>query len=419
MTDSKGRAAASRATSDALSGLDMPALSVLWATARRRVESSGLGFGSTPITLRDLTSEQLVAVCGLLGRKAPSGTTLRVDLEALDATLRSGATERGLLDVLEAIGGPLVDRQAARRARELERSELWDMAFEHEAIDDPKIESWLRRVRSTGRLTRLDIDDPAAVLDAALGLLMELSEPRLAGDPRHHLAALAAGLFGDAHALDADQPIGSLVLDGVHNITGETDRRAAWATLGIDVDSVSTSALTLNLRCPGSPIIMSAAAAGEPLRITARMLRRASSFVAMDQIFVCENPTVLAAAADELGVKAPPMVCTEGWPSTVTIELLETLAPAGTFSVRADFDVQGVAIAGFVLDRALDAIPWRFTAKDYLTAIDQPPGTGSVALNGIVAAASWDDRLAPTMNEHGVAVHEEALLGQLLGDLGA
>jgi len=65
-------------------------------------------------------------------------------------------------------------------------------------------------------------------------------------------------------------------------------------------------------------------------------------------VFVCENVTVLEAAADELGSACPPMVCTDGVPSSAALDLVGRLAAEGCrISVRADVDE-----AGFVGRRA-------------------------------------------------------------------
>jgi len=58
--------------------------------------------------------------------------------------------------------------------------------------------------------------------------------------------------------------------------------------------------------------------------------------------------------------------------------------------------------------------PWRFRAEDLRAhaALPGPP------LSGEVQVASWDPGLATALERRGRALHEEALLGELLADLG-
>jgi hypothetical protein len=97
---------------------------------------------------------------------------------------------------------------------------------------------------------------------------------------------------------------------------------------------------------------------------------------------VCENPSIVAAAANFLGPRCPPLLCTSGWPNTAVAAILDGAEAARMeILVHADGDAAGAAIAGRVLRRAR-ARPWR--------------------------------SLDPT-----AGVHEEALLDELLDDLGS
>lgn len=59
-------------------------------------------------------------------------------------------------------------------------------------------------------------------------------------------------------------------------------------------------------------------------------------------IHVCENPSVVIAAADQLGAEALPLVCTNGHPSAAVRRLLIALAERGaTIHARADDDPSG------------------------------------------------------------------------------
>jgi uncharacterized protein (TIGR02679 family) len=131
-------------------------------------------------------------------------------------------------------------------------------------------------------------------------------------------------------------------------------------------------------------------------------------------VYVCENPVVVAAAADRLGAACPPLVCDGGYPNHAVLTLLAKLARYTGLHYHGDFDWDGLRIA----NRLLEAVPfraWRFTAADYRAALAAPKER--YELRAQMVEAAWDPELAPVMAGAGVAVEEEAVLGELLGDL--
>jgi uncharacterized protein (TIGR02679 family) len=95
------------------------------------------------------------------------------------------------------------------------------------------------------------------------------------------------------------------------------------------------------------------------------------------------------------------------------------LSAAGcVFVYHGDFDWPGIALANRVIGR-YQAEPWRMAAADYeyLATRAQLQGTPSLPLSGSPVEATWDAELAPTMDALGIALHEEAALDLLLGDL--
>ena len=183
----------------------------------------------------------------------------------------------------------------------------------------------------------------------------------------------------------------------------------------MEIDAVNSSVLVLDLPGPDGSLLGAASAAGEPLRLTSRMVRSLDvGALTGEVVWICENPSVIALAADRLGADCAPMVCTDGMPKSVTSALLGRLAQAGAdLRVHADFDVGGVAIASFVIAE-FGAVPWRFGVAGYLEAIGRRP---TLALPSPVGVTPWDPRLADAMNEHRLAVHEEALVDSLLADV--
>ena len=116
--------------------------------------------------------------------------------------------------------------------------------------------------------------------------------------------------------------------------------------------------------------------------LTLAELRAEPPRLAGDVLFVCENPSIVAAAAAELGARCPSLLCTGGWPNTAVAFVLDAAEAAGMeILVHADGDEAGAAIAALVLRRS-GARPWR--------TVDASAG-----------------------------IHEESLLDELLDDLGS
>ena len=71
--------------------------------------------------------------------------------------------------------------------------------------------------------------------------------------------------------------------------------------------------------------------AGTAVRLALRTLMRAAPAwqVAARDVYVCENPNLVAIAADALGEYCAPLVCTDGMPAAAQRILLAQLAGAG------------------------------------------------------------------------------------------
>ena len=104
-------------------------------------------------------------------------------------------------------------------------------------------------------------------------------------------------------------------------------------------------------------------------------------------------------------------MCTSGRANLATLELLDRLSLSDAQMLyHGDFDWAGIAMAN-QLARRCGAAPWRMRVEDYLA------GPFGPALVGARVDALWDGELGAAMSHRGRAVHEEALLPGLLGDL--
>jgi uncharacterized protein (TIGR02679 family) len=400
----------------------------LWAAARAKLERLGRIGGEA--ILADSTDAERLAIANLLGLKAlprgPKGT-VKVPLAALDAALRAS---RFAVDLPEAMAllGPLRDLPSERRAEGERREGIWRRAREHPAVAGsgrPALGPWLDDLARSGLLHRLAPAEEAAVLERTLAVLSALLGA--SADPAP-LAVAANRALGSSHALDLGQPVATLTLGALAHLRGEPpprtaqERRALWESAGLIADDLSCNVLALGLRPAGDgPLagsLRALADLGEPAVLTLRQLTRGDlSFSPLPRVRVCENPAVIAAAADRFGAAYPPLVCVAGILNQAAWTLLSRLAEQGAeIAYHGDFDGPGIAIANSIARRFPTFRPWRFGASDYRAAL---PRAGSPLSPGVLPAASWDADLAPAMVEAGVMVEEEAVLGELLGDLEA
>ena len=192
-------------------------------------------------------------------------------------------------------------------------------------------------------------------------------------------------------------------------------------------DELSSVVLALGLpgddRTASGRILELARDSGQPVWLTLRQLVRdmprwesaSRRGISGQTVYICENPAVLALAADRLGSGCAPLVCTGGQPGAAAMHLLRALAKAGAHLVHhGDFDWGGVRI-GNVLHARLPVAPWRFGAEHYMQAAPSAPS--SQALSGAPVEASWDPDLGATMRRVGRRIEEELVVEGLLSDL--
>jgi len=435
--------------------------------ARARLERGAPLVGH--VTLSDATDEQRAAVAGLLGSRPRSGRSLRVDLGDVDAVVRRSGCAPSLAAAVVALTGPVTDLAAAAA----EEARGWDAAI---AVAGPLVAArpvlagWTEQLVATGLLRRLS-DGPAhgrALMEAAVAVLGELPA---GGVP---ISVLAARVLGDGHGLDADRPLSTLVLGAVallgpaaaggeraaaapagrlqkpaapagawmdhaepgndHAAEPGNDkaepaaraarsaewRREAWAAVGVLVSELALPALTLGL--PGDARSVTGRAlqlwreAGQPVHLSLRQLvRDRPDFDALRglTVFVCENPTVVSAAADRLGARCRPLVCVNGMPAAPVSSLLRHMREAGALlRYHGDFDWGGLAIANTVIDR-FGAVQWRYDRAHYEAAL-RP---GLAELTGRPVHARFDPDLSDALGIHRRRIEEEAVLDTLLDDL--
>lgn len=389
-----------------------PSLTRVWGRVAERLERGGLR-PEGRVVVDGLDRAERHALGGLLGRVVTS-SRCTVDLASLDRRLRT-RSGTGLVQAAEAaLGRALVDRPSARQARRVAREEPYvvarDWLREHPGLDRPWVHAWLEALRRDGLPSRHD--NPTALVRQALEVLAACTER---GTVRSR-TELAAGILGDAHALDEGRRLEHVVVRALaareDRPTPATaaERRDLWAQVGVSTDTVSSTCLCLRLGATGSGGLVQrlqlAAAAGDPVHLTWWDLEQGLRFARGQEVLVCENPRVLEAFAQQGPTAA--VVCTSGRSSLVTRAVLALLVDAGArLRYHGDFDWPGVALANEVVT-AFGARPWLLGAADYLAAPAQLP------LSGPAVDPAWDAELGAAMRSRGLAVHEEAVLPELL-----
>lgn len=359
------------------------------------------------LRLGALSEAEHAALAALAGRPARHVRSMQIDAAEIDSALARAGLAVSLRDALEQIDGPIIDLIAERQQV---RSQ-WQQLVED--CEHPGLRSALQTSIGLGLLKRLCHSRPEAGARLIRDADRVLQRLPAAGIPR---AQLAVAALGDAHALDAGSPVGTLVLTALrHGAAADLDgerARELWAAAGVLVNELARPALALNLPGP------TGANPGEPAYLSLRrLLRSPPAWAVMGRpVFVCENPNLLAIAADQLGPNCAPLVCTDGMPAAAQRVLLVQLRAAGaTLHYHGDFDWPGLRI-GNQMVREHAARPWCFSTADYHAAVAGAPRPGR-PLDDAAVSALWDDTLADAMLAERLAIDEEGLADVLLDDL--
>ncbi len=207
-------------------------------------------------------------------------------------------------------------------------------------------------------------------------------------------------------------------LDGPpgRHLGDQSGRRSVADSADIAADDLASRVLVLNLAAGGSGLgewLTGAAQFGTPCYVTLHQLTAHPLRIRPGTVFACQHRPVLRRAAADLAAASAPLLCAEGRPSAAFRRLAEAIVKGGgELWYHGDFDWAPVAVAATLIDRG-QARPWRMMAADYLAgaaAARQP-------LTGGPQATPWDPGLATAMWRTGLAVPEESMADQLIGDL--
>ena len=390
-----------------------PEMTRIVTRIHRRLASVGDPRGS--VVINDPRDAERDGLGRILGVSLWSNRSLRIDLNQLEKCLQKAGICDCLEDAIEALAGPLVNPRGANLQERARYRDLIDAVRERDAR--PQIQRWLDDLYREGLLRRLAQSPEHAVflLDQCMALAARLPADDLL------YKELAAQITGDAHGLDPDKVLYAPALRlaarlaDTRNWEDAEARRGIWRVLGVHLDDLTVSVLVHNLPVHAEGLLGESLSlhrrAGEPFRISLSHLLRHTIRFQATPVFICENPSVVHAAALRLGADSQPLVCLEGQPTTAARRLLDLLDQAGcALRVHCDFDWGGITIANLVMARRR-VEPWRMNVADYASFTTGAP------LNGTPVSPQWDRELGELMQRRELAVQEELAIPTLLKDL--
>lgn len=369
------------------------------------------------ISLPNATEEERRCYMRLLRLKhTPDGPILRCNLKRMVDVLFQQDVEADWHLLLDALCGPVPEGLRIQEANQRAWSDFWPFAEQLVAQQPFQLATkWLQSLRADGSLLRLSKGDAQIAAQRLKKACDFLAQLPLSDEP---LPGAAARICGDAHALDSDSPLSTLILRSLSLQRSipmpdrSDDRRLLWEHFGIICDDLSAPVLTLNLGITGQSwlcrLVAEATKATQPLHVTNRMIATAewSIIDSPSDVFVFENPTIISLAAAKFGHGCPPIVCVNGEPRSTSRALLRRLRERGsTLWYHGDFDWAGIGIAARVISE-LGAKPWLFDDSSYRHAINLGFCRN---LSGRAGETPWCPELGDSMRTHGLAVDEEAI----------
>ena len=387
-----------------------------WTWLRQRLRKAieaGRGF-PTSVSRKEPSHSERRAYNSFFGTPGRTGT-LRVDVPQLQQRLQDAGLAPDLLTALGHCDGPVINFKAERE----EDQSLW-LTIQHHAMDVlPQYREQIQESFQQGLWRRLSAGDS----EQARQWIESLKRMHQLLKEKSHLmlAELAASIDGNAHLLDRGQPLGRLAL----RIFGQGDTgegvlhwRQAWRNLGVIAPETTAPVLVHGLHWENIQLGEAwnlSLGLGEPLRLTFRALEKAPRPLPHGPVHVCENPTVVEAAARRFGPHCQPILCTDGQPSSAALLLLQMLERERVpLLYHGDADWAGITIANGLFQQFTNLSPWRFDAEE----LSRHRHCIGPKLEGIPVDATWDVEFKTALSQRDMALHEETVLEDLLRDLG-
>ncbi len=361
------------------------------------------------IQLKESTPHERREIASFLEKPPYRDTTIRVKLSDMDSALRRSRFGCSLPDLLVAFfpDQPLITRPQQRAAHASHQDQFRHalQTIIEAQLPDTQGRQWLLEGQHGhewlfARYKNASIDEQKRQLDTisyVVSLLNQLPNP---ASPER-LAIFAQRTSGDPHRLDPGQPAGRLFLQALSDLAGQSSTLPSqgrvqelylYQRVGLLVDTISSNVAAFHLagatNFDGTPDpLITAAGARILLLPLCQLLQWQAISSATNDIYVIENPQVFEEVIASLPrvqdrdstnntqcqVVLPTIICTSGWPSVAALTLLDLLlstTPVNRLHYSGDFDIKGLQIAAYLMERYSElCFPWHIDAEAYTLAI--------------------------------------------------
>ena len=408
-----------------------------------------LGRVGGQITLEDTTANERRNIASFLGKPPYRETDIKVRLIDFDRALRQSGFACELPDLLDAFfpDKPLVTRPQQRAARAIHqtdfRAALVSLAME--LPEDSRGRRWLLYGQHGqdwlfSHYKNEPVEEQERQLNIVRYVVSSLDHLPSSRSPER-LALFAQRISGDPHTFDPDRATGRLFRHALADLVSLSDGTPAqervqpadlYANAGLLIDTISSNVAVFNLagavydNTTLDPLPQTAGARVLllPLR---QLLEWQSIQPATTDTYVFENPQVFEEVIAGLthsnsGKTLPTLVCTSGWPSAAALLLLDLLlaqSPANELHYSGDFDLAGLKIATYLLERYPGRChPWHFDPESYVKALHNEGVTANTAdLAALSNLTEGFAALVAIMQEKGKWAYQEGIAQLLLEDV--
>jgi len=421
-----------------------------------------LGVVGGQVQLKESTLHERREIASFLERPPYRDTTIRVKLSDMDSALRRSRFGCSLPDLLAAFfpDQPLITRPQQRAAHASHQDQFRHalQAILEAQLPDTQRRQWLLEGQHGlewlfARYKNASTDEQErqlATIGYVVALLNQLPNP---ASPER-LALFSQRTSGDPHSLDPGQPAGRLFLQALSDLAGESSALPSqgrvqelhlYQSVGLLVDTISSNVAAFHLagatNVDGSPDpLITAAGARILLLPLCQLLQWQAISSATSNIYVIENPQVFEEVIASLPslpslqdvnstgntqrqALPPTIICTSGWPSVAALTLLDLLlstTPVNRLHYSGDFDVKGLQIAAYLMERYPGrCFPWHIDAEAYTLAMkaDGIPARQR-ELEILAALPAVFSSLVKTMQAQGKWAYQEGIAQLLITDVG-
>lgn len=410
-----------------------PEYNRLFQEVKRKWESYGRVGGQT-IRLHDPTAAECRKIGGLVGELYETGRPISIKMNRLEEILLRSKWAVQIEELLSVLNGePLVSKQQRKEIRQTAWDTFCDSFLAH--CCRAEIVQWVGKLRdqsaSGARTVRLLFDEEQSVAEELVAMCVTALEnlPGWRGSSER-LPVFANRLFGNPHALDADQSAGRMLYQSICDImevdseTGAEWKRDVLSRVGILLDDLASQVFVIGVQAretdPWQPLFRQAEYTRIPVILPLSFLQQKISWEPVKTLYVVENPAVFQSLIERWPSekRLPPLVCTSGQLSVAAWRFLDSFVKEGA-SIRygGDIDRSGIEIAIGLSNRYGEQFAaWRMGSDEYVGHLGIPMSPEEVAIiQGL--RISWDDRLTGSILEQQKKMFQESVLEELFDDL--